>query len=349
METLVTAIGTPNIAFVKYWGKRDSKRNLPMNSSVSMTLDETLNTKTSVLFSDRFKDDRVYINGKISHSGKGKADSITAMLDYMRGLARIEKKALVVSENSFPTSAGLASSASGAATLAFAVSNALDLRISRRDLSIIARQISGSGCRSLFGGFVLWRRGEKANGTDSYAEMIEDENHWPEVIDIITMVSGEKKKVTTTAGHELTSKTSQLYRIRPEIAERNVKGVVAALHNRSFGTLAEMIMRDSNSMHAVMLDTWPPIIYLMDKSRDVINAIHELNKNEGKAIAAYTFDAGPNAQLITLKRYKNTVIDAVKDIVGKENVIVVGQGKGPRMLTENESLIDHDSLKPLIR
>lgn len=349
-DNLVTAIGTPNIALVKYWGKRDDALNLPMNSSVSMTLDESLNTKTSVLFSDKLKEDVLYINGEaylLKGDEQNEKIAFTAKaINQIRTIAKSKMKALIVSKNSFPTSSGLASSAAGAATLVFAAARALDLDMETKELSIIARQISGSACRSLMGGFVKWNKGKSASGNDSFAEQVADQKYWPEVIDLISVVTEAKKKVSSSEGHRSTVETSMLYKSRPSYADYNVTAISDAIRERDFELLAEITMRDSNNMHATMLDTYPPIMYLSDKSRKAIYAIHELNESEGKNVAAYTFDAGSNPQIITLKKYKDKVRQVLESMQDGGKIIEAGQGSGPRILGEEESLIDQKKLKP---
>ncbi len=340
-DITATAVGTPNIALVKYWGRRDAVLNLPMNSSFSLTLDESLRTTTSVMFSDSLAEDSLYVDGEIQNLNDPKNEKSAfagKVIGILRSMSGVESKALVVSTNTFPKSAGFASSASGGAALAMAASEALGLKLDRRLLSIIARQISGSACRSVCGGFVVWKAGEKGDGTDSYAESIAPASHWPDVIDVIATISSAKKKISSSEGHTLTPKTSELYRARPGIAEEHVKRIIEAVRQKDFGTVAEITMKDSNSMHAVMLDSFPPITYLNDISRAVIYAIHELNNAEGTPIAAYTFDAGPNAHVITLKQHKNKVVSALRDIAG-DGVVVAGLGEGPRLLSEKESLI----------
>lgn len=350
MEETITAIGTPNIALVKYWGKRDDELNLPMNSSLSITLDESLTTQTSILFSDKVKEDVLYINGEAhllkGNEGNEKIAFTAKAINQMRAIAKSKKKVMIVSKNSFPTSSGLASSAAGAATLVFGASKALDLDLNQKELSILARQISGSACRSLMGGFVRWNKGEREDGKDSFAEQVADEKHWPEVIDMISIVTEAKKKVSSSEGHRSTVDTSMLYKSRPSYADYNVVSISDAIAQKDFELLAEITMRDSNNMHATMLDTYPPIMYLNDNSREIMYAIHELNESEGKNVAAYTFDAGSNPQIITLKKHREKVREVIEQVRKGGKIIEAGQGSGPRLLDEEESLIDEKKLKP---
>jgi diphosphomevalonate decarboxylase len=337
LDEAVTAIGTPNIALIKYWGKRDEKLILPQNSSVSITLDEKANTKTSVLLSKKFKKDNFYIDGKLQDLGNPDVRERFVIIDKLRELAKTKARVLVVSHNSFPASSGMASSASGIATLTYAASTAMGLNLTAKQLSIIARMGSGSACRSVFGGFVKWNVGTASDGSDSYAEQVAKRTHWPEIIDLIAVVSTAKKKVPSRAGMKQTVANSVLYRSRKEYVEGAVATMVKAIKSRDFETLAVLTMRDSNNMHATMLDTWPPIFYMNDMSRRIVEVVEELNIEEGKIVAAYTFDAGPNAHIITLRRHRNKV---VKALIGEgiTDIIQAGIGRGPRLV--NDSIID---------
>jgi len=354
-DKITTAMGTPNIALIKYWGKRDNTGlNTPNNSSIGLTMDENLSTKTSVVFSDKFDRDRIYING-VEEKIEGrdvpeKALYTKKILDHMRKLAAVKKKVLIVSENNFPSSAGIASSASGAATLTFALTHALNLKLSHKEMSIIARQISGSACRSLFGGIVKWNKGVKNDGTDSYAEQIVGEKYWPELVNIIAIVDSSKKKVSTSAGHSDTVNTSPLYPSRLAFAEDGVRKVEKAIGDRDIDALSRLIMRDSNDMHATMLDTWPPIMYLNDSSKEIMYAVYELNQSQksGKYIAGYTFDAGPNAHIITTESNKDAILKLLSGISGVKKIIISHAGKGPRLL-KNDDLIDAKTLQPKIK
>jgi diphosphomevalonate decarboxylase len=348
-DEIYTASGSPNIALIKYWGRRDDLLNLPNNSSISMTLGDGLTTTTSVMFSDRIKEDAVYINGKrqdYKAANDEKSGFMLKAIEYMREAAKTNARLLAVSKNSFPSDAGLASSASGAATMVYALNEALGLKMQQKELSIVARQISGSACRSIFGGIVKWNKGSRSDGSDSFAEQVVPADYWPDLVDIIAIVSESKKKVSSSEGHKVTVRTSALYRARPPFAEAGVAKVIEAVHEKDFNSLAELIMRDSNDMHATMLDSWPPIIYLNDASKGIIGAIHEINQSHGENMAAYTFDAGPNGHIITLRKYEAEVTERLSKAVGIKSIITSGIGSGPRksedclitkeLLAENE-------------
>jgi len=295
-----------------------------------MTLGEELNTKTSVMFTDKLKEDVFYIDGVRQDLSNNDIKERFAVIDKIRSIANTNLRVIVISENSFPASAGLASSASGIASMVFAATNTLGLDLDLKSMSIIARQGSGSSCRSLAGGFVKWERGIKEDGTDSYIRQIVDANYWPELVDIVTIVSNEKKKISSRAGMRETVATSILYKVRPEYAEAACIELEEAIKKKDFEKFGILTMRDSNNMHAVMLDTYPPMIYLNDTSRNIINAITDLNRQEGKIVAAYTFDAGPNAHIITLENYESKVMSVLKAIRGIIEIKRTKIGKGPR-------------------
>jgi diphosphomevalonate decarboxylase len=167
--TKATAIAHPNIALVKYWGKRDEALILPHTGSLSMTL-EGVSATTTVEFSDRV-DDVAQIDGR-RLEGEELA-RIVRTLDEVRARAGITKKARVVSKTDFPKAAGLASSAAGGAALAGAAAWAAGLALDARDLSVLARRNSGSACRSVEGGFCEWLRGEAEDGSDSYGVQVD--------------------------------------------------------------------------------------------------------------------------------------------------------------------------------
>ncbi|MFA6048372.1 MAG: diphosphomevalonate decarboxylase [Candidatus Micrarchaeia archaeon] len=342
MKTLISTVeATPNIAVVKYWGKRDESLILPTNSSMSFTMGDNLKTRTTVMFSEKFGADEAWLQGK-KLEGKDLGE-IVKILDLARekaGGANVKLRGRFVSMNGFPTAAGMASSAAGMAALACAATRALGLKLDQKELSIIARRGSGSACRSVMGGFVEWKKGEKADGSDSYAVQVAPASHWPQIRNVIAIVDAGKKKVSSRAGMRQTIATSPLYKARLEYVPKVVEEMRKAVLARDFAKFAELTMRESSNMHAVMLDTWPPITYLNDISREIMYAVREeLNAEEIRG--AYTFDAGPNAHIYTLEQHVPAVREMLSGIRGVQKIIECRVGEGPRYLEgEKEQLID---------
>src|SRR5258706_2475047 len=205
--TTATAQAAPNIAFIKYWGNRDNILRLPMNGSISMNLDG-LYTRTSISFQPSLSFDELIINGhEIMGAGLIR---VAYILDIVRGMANIHERAEIVSENNFPSGAGIASSASAFAALALAGSKAAGLNLSELELSRLARRGSGSASRSIPGGFVEWQVG--TTDEDSFAFSIAEPNHWV-LVDCVAIVSASHKKTGSTEGHFIAS-TSPLQAAR---------------------------------------------------------------------------------------------------------------------------------------
>ncbi|KAJ7109737.1 GHMP kinase [Mycena crocata] len=315
MATHIATTSAPvNIACIKYWGKRDTKLILPTNSSLSVTLDQDhLRSTTTSRADPSFEKDRLWLNGveeEIKPSGR-MATCISEMKRLRKELVEdvdASAPALstfavhIASYNNFPTAAGLASSASGFAALTASLAALYALTSPPTTLSLIARQGSGSACRSLFGGFVAWNAGELASGLDSHAVQVAPETHWPDIHALICVVSDTKKGTSSTSGMQRTVETSPLlqHRIKHVVPQR-MADISAAIKARDFDRFAEITMADSNQFHAVALDTAPPIFYMNDVSRAIIAVVEEYNRvallpeNGGKRKAAYTYDAGPNA------------------------------------------------------
>ena len=331
-----TCLATPNIAVIKYWGKRDNALNLPMNGSFSVTMDESLRTVTTVAFDASLAKDMLTLNGKMAMEGE--VARASKVLDAIRKEAGMKAKARVSSTNNFPTAAGIASSASGFAALACAGADAAGLDATSRELSIFARLGSGSACRSVLGGFVEWKMGGKKDGSDSYAVQVAPAPHWPELRNVIAIVDAGRKKVGSAHGMEITAKTSGLYKERVRLMPKKIADMRKAVLGRDLESFLVIAMRESSSLHAVMLDSFPPIIYLNDVSREVMNAVLEYNEQKGEICAGYTFDAGPNAHVYTIAKYEGEIKKLLGDIGGVQKILVCKPGNGPRKLSEREAL-----------
>lgn len=297
---------------LKYWGKRDKDLNLPTNSSISVTLaQDDLRTLTSVCTGPELTDDKLVLNGKEESLASERTQNCLKDLRKLRkeledSDAKLPKfsewKLTIVSENNFPTAAGLASSAAGFAALVVAIAKLYQLPQSLSEISKIARKGSGSACRSLFGGYVAWEMGNEIDGSDSKAVEVAPMAHWPDMKAAILVVSASKKDTPSTSGMQLTVKTSDLFKERVrDVVPRRFEEMKKSICEKNWPLFAELTMKDSNSFHATCLDTFPPIFYMNDTSKKIIKLCHQINAFYNETVVAYTFDAGPNAVLYYLK------------------------------------------------
>ncbi|KAE9972430.1 diphosphomevalonate decarboxylase [Venturia inaequalis] len=318
-----------NIAVIKYWGKRDTKLNLPTNSSLSVTLAQAdLKTHTTASCSPSYKSDSLLLNGDDQDVSGARTQACFRELRSLRSEVEASDTSLpklssmklkIVSENNFPTAAGLASSAAGFAALVRAIANLYDLKATPTELSRIARQGSGSACRSLFGGYVAWSMGSEADGSDSLAYEVAPSSHWPNMRALILVASAEKKGVSSTSGMQQTVNTSTLFEQRiKEAVPKRMEAMIKAIDMKDFEKFAELTMKDSNSFHATCADTFPPIFYMNDTSRAAVRVVESLNARAGKNVAAYTFDAGPNAVIYYLAENESQVAGVIKSFTAEK-------------------------------
>ncbi|MEW6567569.1 MAG: diphosphomevalonate decarboxylase [Chloroflexota bacterium] len=284
-----TAVASPNIALIKYWGNRDEALRLPSCGSISMTLD-TLQTRVHVRFDSSLPADRVIIQG--TQASPEAAARVSAHLDLVRDLAGLKYAALVDSMSNFPLGAGLASSAAAFAALTLAATAAAGLQLDPQPLSRLSRRGSGSACRSIFGGYVEWHAGQ--DDTTSFAEPIAPPDHW-DLVDLIAMVHWEHKAVGSSVGHSLAA-TSPLQATRIADAPRRLAECRQAILERDFPRLAAVAELDSNLMHAIMLTSTPPLIYWSPATLTVMHAVTQA-RQAGLEVF-YTIDAGPNVHCL---------------------------------------------------
>lgn len=341
-----------NLTRPRYWGKRDPKLNLPTNSSLSVTLSQSdLRTHTTASCSPDYpKEDTLLLNGSPQDVSGARTQACFRELRSLRATLEAKDSSLpplstyplrIVSENNFPTAAGLASSAAGFAALVRAIADLYELPSSPTDLSRIARQGSGSACRSLFGGYVGWEQGSAADGSDSVAYEVAPASHWPNMRALILVVSAEKKGVSSTTGMQTTVATSTLFPARAnEVVPKRMKEMEKAIKEKDFETFGRVTMRDSNSFHATCLDTEPPIFYLNDVSRAAIRVVEGINEAAGKVVAAYTFDAGPNAVVYYLEEHEKEVAGLFKAFLGDKDGWEGNRGSAVQAYDEGSAKVD---------
>ncbi len=321
-----TSNACSNIAFIKYWGNRDAARRIALNDSVSMNLDHATTT-TTVEFDARLKEDKVTIGGK---EAKDAAHArVIAHLDRVRALAKIETKARVESENNFPSGAGIASSASAFAALSLAATRAAGLELPERELSILARQGSGSACRSIPAGFVEWIGGSSSES--SYAVSIASPDHW-DLRDVIAVVSTEEKPVGSTEGHRAAI-TSLFLPERLNALPVRLHRVRRAILAKDLQLLGPAIEEEAIELHFIAMTSHPPIFYW---SPGMVRVIQAARRWRAEGLAVYfTLDAGPNVHLICEAKDAEQVATFARQVPEVQQVIINAPGGAAKLIEEH--------------
>jgi diphosphomevalonate decarboxylase len=318
-----TAIANANMALSKYWGKRSTDPILPQNGSISMTLDGA-ETTTTVEFSENYKEHQVIINDE---EFKKDEKDLPGHLERIMKRAGVEGvHAKVVSNSTIPIAAGLASSAAGFSAVTYAAAEALDLKLSEKELSIMTRMGSGSACRSIAGGFVEWYRGELDDGSDSFAESIVDENYWPEFRIIATIISEKKKAVSSRAGMAQTVETCPFYDAWLEDIKNDLDAIREGIKERNFTKVGEVAEFNAVKMHSTMMTTKPGIFYWIAETMSIIHEIRQM-REEGVDVY-FTMDAGPNVAVMCLERDVVSVNRRLQSLDGVIKTIISKPGKG---------------------
>ena len=323
-----TAVAGTNIALVKYWGKRDPELNLPATGSLSLTLAE-MGTRTTVRFGGVSGGDRVRL-------GNAPADDrfawrVSRFLDVIRQQAGHTQSAEVVTENTVPTAAGLASSASGFAALALAASRAAGLSLAPPALSALARIGSGSAARSIFGGFVEMARGERPDGSDSFARPLEESAPW-DVRLVIAVTASEAKALGSTAAMDRTARTSPFYAAWVAGSDADLVAARAAISSHDLERLGIVAERSALRMHATAMAADPAIIYWNPATLAAMHAVLALRT--GGVAAFFTIDAGPHVKVLCEAAQAPAVAAALAAVPGVQRTLVASPGQGARVVEE---------------
>ena len=318
-----TAKAPANIAFIKYWGKKDPILRLPLTNSISMNLNNVF-TVTTVEFLPDLNTDQIEITG--GTLAEKENQRIIVHLDRVRKLANIRLKAKLKTKNNFPKGSGIASSASGFAALTLAATKAAGLNLSEKKLSILARLGSGSACRSIPDGFVEWIKGHSHE--TSYAHSIHSPDYW-NLIDVIIVVSKKEKKVSSTKGHQQ-AKSSPFLETRVKGIRTKIKRIKQAIKSRNFTLLGETIEAEALNMHAVMMTSSPSILYWAPKTVEIMLAIQQW-RQEGLE-TYFTIDAGATTHIICQKKDLNQLKEKISGFRGINKIIVNRPGKGAKLV-----------------
>lgn len=332
-----------NIAIIKYWGKYGNQ--LPANPSISMTLEHAF-TETHLFY----KPGNVFAEGGIRFSLDGKPNEkfhtkiksvLTKWKEYFPFLESINIE--ILSKNSFPHSAGIASSASSMSALALCVVSLEQLIYQRftdkeffQKASFAARLASGSACRSVYPCYSVWGKSDHIpQSNDAYA--IPYERFHPvfaTLHDDIVIIDSNEKEVSSTAGHALMVENPYAD-IRYKQARQNAEELAVILRSGNVHRFGEIAEQEAMTLHALMMSSNPGYLLMQPNTLHVINRIKDYRRRTGNPVY-YTLDAGPNPHIF----YPNEIKEEVEGFINSEirelaeNGIILHDicGKGPVQL-----------------
>ena len=300
-----------NIALVKYWGKREPQ--IPQNPSMSFTLSNSF-TETSIEYSFYDKSGpkiHFTFEGKNELAFKKRIERfLESIIEYIPFVKQLELK--IESVNSFPHSSGIASSASGMSAMALclvSIENQLFGTLRNKSeffekASFLARLGSGSAARSVYGGFVVWGKHERlADTSDEVAVKVHvpGKDMW-ELGDAILITSSEKKKVSSSAGHDLMDHHPYA-EARYEQAREHVPYLLEAMEANRDELFIRVVENEALSLHALMVNSNPGFSLMNNNTWSILEKVCDFRKDTGIFIA-FTLDAGPNVHLIYRKKDK---------------------------------------------
>ncbi|MBA58456.1 MAG: diphosphomevalonate decarboxylase [Gammaproteobacteria bacterium] len=306
-----------NVALIKYWGKTSSEMNMPAVPSLSIGM-EDLRTETIIRFSNT--DD--ILHGSFNPKQK---DRILGYLGETKKRYHVTRKLSIDTRNNFPSSTGLASSASGFAALAIGLNSFLDLGLSDEDISRLARRGSGSSARSVFGGYV-----EMLAGKDSFARPLMSAKSWP--LDIIVMITDEKeKKVSSSEAMEISRRSSPFYSAWVDSHAEDFDGARQAILKKDFWELAKFSERNCLKMHATIMTSGPAIMYWNSATLAIIRHVNKIRESGTNVF--FTIDAGPQVKLICDPGDTEKIVKEFEPINGIARKIITRVGGTPKIET----------------
>src|SRR5215210_1718903 len=328
-----TALSHPNKAIVIYWGNENDMLRIPTRSSLSITLQgisHPLDYIVSLRTMPSSERDKVIIDG-IEDKGEIYGHFVHH-LNAMRRYTGFRKKVEVTTRTSFPVGSGIAGSAASASALAEAFAGLIGKTTDTRLKSIMARRGSGSASRSVFGGFVMWQKGNSDDS--SYSKQLFDENYW-DLRNVIAMVCFNPKKIRSIEGMKLSKKTcpEQIYSGFVSVADPHIEQISAALSARDIAKLGASYEEENYLFRQVCLKTTPPLDYWMKGTHDILDKVANLRKD---GIPAYAgTDAGPNVHIFTVPKHVERVIRTIQEVEGVLDIIHCRVGEGSHLIEEH--------------
>jgi diphosphomevalonate decarboxylase len=309
-----------NIALVKYWGKKENQ--IPANPSISFTLN---NCKTITKLDVVKKLENNSFSFDLLFEGKPKEDFKPKIQKFFE---RIEKYCPFLKEyhfkidtqNTFPHSSGIASSASGMAALAMnimSLEKAINPTITDdyfySKASFLARLGSGSACRSVQGGVVVWGNHAEINGSSDLfgVEFSEIHFNFKNYQDTILLVDKGEKQVSSTLGHDLMHHHPYAER-RFAQAHENLSSIKTILSTGNIAEFIKIVESEALTLHAMMMTSMPYFILMKPNTLEIINKIWKF-RNETQIPVCFTLDAGANVHVLYPENVSEKALQFIKD------------------------------------
>jgi diphosphomevalonate decarboxylase len=312
--TFISIKAPSNIALVKYWGKKG--RQHPLNPSISMTLDKCATTCAI----EYQKSDSGFRLSDYRFAGKENKKFQNRIETYLRDIIDVcpilnTLNLSIETENSFPHSAGIASSASAFAAIGYALANienqlgydaGVDLE---KRASFLARLGSGSAARSITGPYTLWGDYNK-EGHDDYAVPIENIHHsFNSVKNSILLIDQSEKPISSSLGHSL-MQNHPFGQARIDQANQNTTDIIEAMRGGDWQKFGDIVEAEALTLHALMMTSSPSYILLAPNSIEAINRIRDFRADTNLSIY-FTIDAGPNIHVIYPDEHKDKTRDFI--------------------------------------
>ena len=326
VETASFTWQTPsNIALVKYWGK--SNPQIPKNASISFTLNNC-HTITSVDFIKKEKSDEVVFN--LFFEGKQKDEFKPKIAEFFKRVQSycpyiLEYEMTINSENSFPHSSGIASSASGLSAIAMclmSLEKELNPNLSvdkiHKKASFLARLGSGSASRSIEGPLVVWGNHPEIEGSsDLFGIQFPYKVHpfFENYQDVILLVDKGEKQVSSTIGHNLMHK-HPFAENRFLQANENLSKMSKILQEGNSKDFINLVESEALTLHAMMLTSNPYFILMKPNTLEIINKVWEY-RQENNSNICFTLDAGANVHVLFPENEKENILQFIDNQLSK--------------------------------
>ena len=334
MNKIVKWESPSNIALVKYWGKHGVQ--LPNNPSISFTLNNSKSITSVELIPKTNKKVELYFENKLNNDFGLRIEKylsrISLELPFINDYSFIARSA-----NTFPHSAGIASSASAFSALVMCLVD-LDNRINNNKISIekasyLARLGSGSACRSVYGGVSTWGKTQDIEySSNEFAISLNDDINpiFKNYHDDIIIVDADKKSASSSAGHKLMD-TNPYSTEKYNQAFVNTKLLYNALKGGDINEFIRIVELEALSLHSMMMISNPSFILIKPQTLDIINKIREFRTDTNIPVC-FTLDAGPNVHILYPDENKTEVKQFISSEINKFRVINDCVGKGPLKL-----------------